>query len=844
MKYMDGYNLNGDWDLTYAEGRRRMVPEQYMADNLSGRETWTARVPETVQQTLIRCGLLGDPYIGTNTLAARWTEDVYWIYRRKITLSADEAAVPWLLRFEGLECDAQVLVNGEVAGTWCNANYPAEFDVTGMLREGGNLIVVKLSSGLLKAASKPVTAGWEPETAVLTKMMWLRKPQYQHGWDWNPRFVNVGITGSVDLIRLDSLSLRQCSVYAVLDDDYKSAEVTVRCDLEGGSGSYAVTAEIAETGTRAEESFCPDTGRELISLYLKIENPQLWYPRNYGDQPLYTLILRIRESAGAEVMREEKQFGVRKASIDQPIDPAGGRFFHLTVNGENIFCKGGNFVPPDLIYHSVSDERYIQLAEEAAAAGFNLLRIWGGGILAPESLCNACDRLGILIWHDFLFACSDYPGTDPDFEKSLKEEAVLQVRSSCHHPSLVVWCGNNEVQQTNPDRGRPGSPFEIIFLRDLAEITAAEDPRAVYWPASPHSAPGLYPNDPAIGDQHPWGVTLGFYNQMEGHDRLDFTAYRHYTDRFANEGGVLGASTVETLEQFLPQQERHLFSHSWCHHDNLHGGMRERGIGGYGNAVEMVRKWTAAAPETLSIAEYSFISQIVHAEGLKEYICNYRRRMWDSSAAVFWMYNDSWPATHSWTVLDYYLRRKAAFYSVKRSFAPFIIVLTEESGRVFVYAVNETKNEAAGLLRFGLFSFSGAYPFERKTEVRVPAKTSLQLASFNTREWRNRRQEAAFAFFSAQDIVVRQRLFGLPFGDLDFSKSGITADHDDEKSVYISKNFVWSVCLEEDSSSYDNCFDLYPGEEHVVHRMKNGSDPKIIGTGSDFLIEKGTNAAR
>jgi beta-mannosidase len=218
--------------------------------------------------------------------------------------------------------------------------------------------------------------------------------------------------------------------------------------------------------------------------------------------------------------------------------------------------------------------------------------------------------------------------------------------------------------------------------------------------------------------------------------------------------------------------------------------------------------------------------------------------MWDSSAAVFWMYNDSWPATHSWTVLDYYLRRKAAFYSVKRSFAPFIIVLTEESGRVFVYAVNETKNEAAGLLRFGLFSFSGAYPFERKTEVRVPAKTSLQLASFNTREWRNRRQEAAFAFFSAQDIVVRQRLFGLPFGDLDFSKSGITADHDDEKSVYISKNFVWSVCLEEDSSSYDNCFDLYPGEEHVVRRMKNGSDPKIIGTGSDFLIEKGTNAAR
>ncbi len=821
-----------------------MVPEQYMAVNLAGRETWTASVPETVQQTLIRYGLLEDPNIGTNTLAARWTEEVYWIYRRKITLSENEAAAPWLLRFEGLECDAQVLVNGKEAGVWCSANYPAEFEITGLVAEGENLIVVKLSSGLLKAASKPVAAGWEPETAVLTKMMWLRKPQYQHGWDWNPRFVNVGITGSVDLVRLDSVSLSWCSVFAVLDAGYASADVTVRCGIRGGKGGkIRISAEIPEAGCEAEEELVLKGGEELLRLDLKLENPRLWFPRGYGDQALYGLVLRISDEAGTEIIKEEKVFGVRHVSIDQPEDPGGGRYFHITINGKAVFCKGGNFVPPDLIYHSVPDERYEKLAEEAAEANFNLLRIWGGGVLAPESLCTACDRLGILIWHDFLFACSDYPGTDPDFEESVKEEAVRQVRAKSHHPALIVWCGNNEVQQTNPDRGAPGSPFEILFLRDLADIVAEEDPRAEYWPASPHSAPGLHPNDPSIGDQHPWGVSLGFYNQLEDRDRLDFTAYREYTDRFANEGGVLGASPAETIEQFLPSAERRLFSHSWCHHDNLHGGMRNKGSGGYGNAVEMVRKWTSVAVQSLSIREYSFISQIVHAEGLREYISNYRRRMWNSSASVFWMYNDSWPTTHSWTILDYYLRRKAAFYSVKRCFEPVILVITEESEEVCVYLVNESSEEAAGILRCGLCSFAGGYPVDRQTNVRVLPWTSKCIASFKTREWKDRRREAAFAFFSAGGRTVRQRLFGLPFGELEFSKSKINTEREDKKAAFQSEHFVWAVRLEEASSCADNFFDLYPGEKHLLPLPKDGRVPEIRMSGSDFLIMKGLKEA-
>ncbi|HEX2950026.1 MAG TPA: glycoside hydrolase family 2 protein, partial [Armatimonadota bacterium] len=566
-------------------------------------------------------------------------------------------------------------------------------------------------------------------------------------------------------------------------------------------------------------------------LTIDVENPRLWWPRGHGDQNRYTV--EVAFEASGETQTVTRRTGVRLVEIDQSSHPATGKHFIIKINGRPIFCKGGNWVPADLLYSTVTPERIHDLVSLAINANFNTLRVWGGGSFASEALCDACDENGILLWHDFLFACAKFPGDHPEFAAEVRREVTYAVRELAHHPAMVVWCGNNEIEMGDWAWGYDNTcrthPHYAIFHHDIPRIVMEENPAIVEWISSPYSPDYKSPNDPTVGDQHPWEVSLGTHGP-------DWWHYRSYVDRFPNEGGVLGMSSLGTLQQFLPESERYVGSPSWDHHDNPFARL-SRTPDALGRTYESVQFWTGRDPMAMEWENYAFTSSLLQAEGLYEYISNYRRRMFSSSSAIFWMYNDSWPTTHGWTIIDYYLRKKLSFHPVRRAFQPITVVVAEENDRVTIFGVNDTPASWSGELRYGLFTLHGGLPKDKSLQVLLPANASTPLAEFTLAEWQQLglHESGAFALLRQHDTTVAQhRLFLERFKDLNFAEPDVHIDLRDGLLTLTADTFVWGVCLDlnGDADLADNCFDLLPGIPYTLPWDTTLGEPTIHAIGS------------
>lgn len=828
-------SLNGTWGLTYVEGVPLVASDYYTATAFRGRRLLPAAVPAPVHKVLLDAGLLEDPRIGMNSLKARWVEEAYWIYRHTFRVPAEAMEQRAWLAFDRLEYDATVWLNGQEIGCHANAHRPARFDVTGRLRPADNLLVVQVTTGMQQSADRPSGEYGARDMERMTKRLFHRKPQYQTGWDWNPRLTNVGILGDVRVEWRSGPRLAQVAVFAVPRDDLSSATVHVRTVIEGTRNEPeegVLRAKIVETGREASMPVCIAPGEARYDLTIPIEQPRLWWPVGQGEPFRYTVECSLEVSGDRQaVMRKT---GVRRVEMDQSPHPEGGRYCTLRINNRPVFCKGGNWVPADLLYSTVDAARYRELVDLAVRANFNMLRIWGGGLFADHALCEACDEAGVLIWHDFLFACAKYPGDDPVFVDEVRRETTWAVRELAHHPSLVVWCGNNEIEWFDANEGfgttYRARPHYALFHRDIPRIVREEDASTLFWLSSPWSPDLQYPNDPTCGDQHPWGVSILTPGPA------DWWQYREYVDRFPNEGGVLGASSPATLRQFLPENERFLFSPSWEHHDNPFAcTAQERGE--LGRAYATVELWTGRDPLKMPLEEYAFVSALMQAEGLQEYILNYRRRMFSSASAVFWMYNDSWPVSHGWTIVDYYRRRKLSYHPVRRAFQPVTVVVTCDESDVAVFGVNETSKPWSGELRCGLFALAGGLPRDQRLAVTLPPGAATLAARFPRSEWDalDRKRSGAFATLSQGGRTVAQhRLFVERFKDLAFVEPRIEMSSSRGELTLRADAFVWAVCLDVDGESTiaDNCFDLLPGIAYTMPWNADLGQPRIVRIGS------------
>ena len=824
------YSLDGLWKIKGIDGRRGS-PESFCAEIVDERTFIPAQVPGEVHLDLLRLGLIGDPRLGTEALRSRWVEEQYWVYRR--TFDAPPAALSaqkaWLV-FEGLDLYAEVYLNGVLVGGHHNAFRPCRLDVTGRLRPGQNSLAVLLDAGL-HAVGELSAAEYMPgrDDAPLHKRMWLRKPQYQFAWDWNPRLVNVGIFRPSRLEWAQQARIDQVTIYPELAADRMQATLQVRAHLEN-VGPQPLVASIRVNlpevpGCVVTQEVILPPGLSTQQLAMTLDRPRLWWPRPHGDQPLYTVQVEL-EVAGEVADQVVRRTGIRSVCIQRDPHPQGGEYFTIQVNGVPIFCKGGNWVPADMIYADVDANRYRALINEAVNENMNILRIWGGGLYVDHEFLDACDEAGVMVWHDCIFACSKYPAGDPGFLDEVRREITFVSRELSPHPSLLVWCGNNELEwgawDWGYDHGR-AHPDYALFHLELPRIFAREDPSRPYWPSSPYSPNNLPPNMPTIGDQHPWHVSI-----ME--DRENFYAYRQDVSRFPNEGGALGCSSPATLRQFLPENERHYLSQSWEYHDNE--------INSRANSLmneEWFATWLGMKPGDLSLDDYAFYSGALQAEALLEYINNFRRRMWSTSSAIFWMYNDSWPVTHGWTTVDYYLRHKLAYHVVRRAFDPIQVIPALEDNHLVILGINDTLQPWEGETRYGLARYDGHERQEQSASVVLAPNAATILGRMPLPEQIAANQNIAYATLWQNGLPVRQnRLMFAHHKEVRWSRPEISCIREGSHCVFSSPIYVWAICLDPDGDNGvpDDMFDLLPGIPYRIAWPPDKELPSITRWGN------------
>ncbi|MCX7869022.1 MAG: hypothetical protein N2322_03630, partial [Terrimicrobiaceae bacterium] len=416
-----------------------------------------------------------------------------------------------------------------------------------------------------------------------------------------------------------------------------------------------------------------------------------------------------------------------------------------------------------------------------------------------------------------IYACCRYPVHEKDYFDHAVREARWQMRRLARHASLVVVCGNNEIETGHWNWGWEAgglqSPDHGFFHITLARILEQENRGVFYWPSSPHSPPdpltGATPNpeDERTGDQHPW--SLGFYD-------TDFRKYRRMVCRFPNEGGVLGPPSLPTLLECLPEGHRHRGSFAWLLHENSVAYWSEPSA-----ADAQIEQWTGVSVESLSLEDFVYWGGLVQGEGLREYCENFRRRMFESSAAVFWMFNDTWPAVRSWTPVDYRLRRTPSFHPVRRAMQPVAVVLSEEDGRVRAHGINDSAVAVEAALEWGVFGFDGSEVMREQAAVSLPANCSTVLAEFEAAVVGDDSRNLAYAILHdgrPEAPISRARLVRELPAAWKLEKPRVSVEWDGKRAVFSSPVFVWGVCLDlvGELPLADNFFDLFPNRPYGI----------------------------
>jgi beta-mannosidase len=558
------------------------------------------------------------------------------------------------------------------------------------------------------------------------------------------------------------------------------------------------------------------------TAYLQIANPRLWWTHDVGEPALYMLRVILRQD-GCELGQQRQQVGIRTLELDQSPDTAepGTRFFRFVLNGVPIFARGANWIPAHSFVGTIPDERYETQLVAAQAANMNMLRIWGGGIYEHDIFYELCNRLGILVWQDFMFACAMYPEDNPTFVYEVEAEARYQVRRLRNHPCLALWCGNNENQWLHdriyweqPEYAVPGS---LYYDKMLPQVVQELDGKTPYWPGSPYG--GNDYNSMEDGDVHNWQVWHGnlprHFGEKPGVDRSpEGVSYLHYAKdmgRFISEFGMHASPVYETLRRNIPADQLYHHSPSMDHHNKDNPK----------NKGDSLMLTVTGLPTNLE--EYIDYSMIAQAEGLKFGIEHFRRRKPHCSGTLFWQFNDCWPVL-SWSVLDYYGVGKAGYFYAKRAYAPVLASFKQrEDGGIEMWITNDTLHDVTDSITVRSGTFAGAPLWEESRQVTVPANSSQAVWCWDA-EHITARPDSYLSVRSTGQIFPANRHFFAPIKDLQRTpvqpEITITSNGEHELHVHLHAlaytYFVHLTVPDEHTSFSDNYFDLEAGESRTI----------------------------
>ncbi len=708
-----------------------------------------ATVPGGVHTDLLALGKIPDPFVADNEKRVMWVAEQDWDYRH--TFQADATVMgedKVYLVADGLDTLATVTLNGQVLGATDNMFRHYQWDVKPLLKSGDNELLIQFRSPVAFCAAEDVKRPLKGVTQAIPGGPHLRKAPCQFGWDWGPMLPPIGVWQDIRLegrsvARLEDVHLRQrhgggsvAVSAAVAVESWQDAPLSVQFVLTAHSGAQQQTTEAV--------------GGETAALAMAVADPQLWWPNGYGAQPLYKVDV-VLFTGEHELDRRSCQMGLRTIELRQQPDE-WGESFTFVVNGVPIFAKGSDWIPAHSFPTQITDVFLEQLIRDAALTHQNMLRVWGGGFYEEDRFYDFCDRYGILVWQDFVFACSIYPLDREDFVANLRQEMFENVRRLRHRASLALWCGNNEMEwgweswgwaaphidsqqmaslhklaETFPpvrnlleiaEQVKPLNDWQVLrdayltfFHTTLPAWVKEWDPDGIYWPSSPSSdTPFRNVNGQDRGDAHYWDVW---------HGRKPFTAYRSQYPRFMSEFGFQALPPLATVSTYASEPDWNMTSYIMEHHQRS----------GTGNGL-MLAQMTDNYRTAKDFPSLVYLSMMLQAEGIRYGVEHWRRNMNRVSGTLYWQLNDCWPVA-SWSSLDSFGRWKALHYATRRYYAPVLLSLHDRGPLIDIHVTSDLQQPWAGTVRWSLETVAGEAVEQGEVAVQTAPQSDTQVCSLD-----------------------------------------------------------------------------------------------------------------
>lgn len=652
----------------------------------AGTDKWlSATVPGTIHQDLIRHKLIPTPFYGKNEDKIQWVENEEWEYRTSFLVSGQQLEYEnVLLLLEGLDTYADVYLNGALLVKADNMFVGYRIPVKSVLRKGLNQLTVYFHSPIRQTLPQYHSNGFnypaDNDHSDKHLSVFTRKAPYSYGWDWGIRMVTSGIWRPVSLYFYNAAAIADYYVrQTLLTDDV--ATVSNELVIDHVSRKVPVKIEISvhlkdSLITKAEKNITLLPGSNDVNLPIKIDHPQRWMPNGWGEPVLYDFSVRI-VCSGQVVASKSHHIGLRTVRVVNEKDK-DGESFYFEVNGIPMFVKGANYIPQDAMLPSVTTERYQHLFRSVREANMNMIRVWGGGVYEDDCFYKLADENGILIWQDFMFACTPYP-SDPVFMKRVEAEADYNIRRLRNHASLAMWCGNNEILEALKYWGyqkkfvpevyqEMWQSYDKLFHQLLPAKVKELDADRFYLHSSPYFANWGRPESWGVGDSHNWGIWYG---------KKPFESADEDIPRFMSEFGFQSFPEMKTIATFASPEDYRIESEVMTAH-------QKSSIGNSLIRTYMERDYKV--PEKFE--DFVYVGLLLQGKGIRYGLEAHRRNRPYCMGTMYWQLNDSWPVV-SWSGIDYYGNWKALHYEAKRAFEPILISPLQKNDSLYVYLISD-----------------------------------------------------------------------------------------------------------------------------------------------------------
>ena len=681
--------MNTGWKFALAGDIKTAVK---IPDTIIPGKWFDAEVPGTIHTDLLNLKLIDDPYYSDNELSLGWISENDWIYKTEFEFNPVNKK-NYELALGGIDTVADVYLNGSKIYSCFNMFVEYKITIDKYLKQGKNELSIYFHSPVKFAESEEKRYGKIP-VELNSYRVFIRKAQYSFGWDWGPSFPTSGIRKNIylrEVLEAEIESIR----FDTLKITKSKASVKVTAGIK--SGSKAVNKLHVKIGGIEKVISVRDERSYEIEFLLK--DPQLWRPNGEGNRFLYDLELWLLNSDGKELDHKIKRVGIRIIELIR--NAKKDNCFKFRVNGRDIFAKGVNWIPADSFLNRVTPDKYSKLLEYAESANMNIVRVWGGGIYESDYFYELCDELGLLVWQDFMFACGSYP-EHKEFVDNVKKEVEQNVKKLQHHPSIALWCGNNENEwiwyqkQSTPYKKMPGYKIYHDVIPSLLKVY---DPLRPYHASSPFGD-DEDPNSFKSGNTHQWEIWSKW---------IDYTDVENDRSLFVSEFGFQGPANKDTFEKVIPRKNRKVYDRIFeFHNKQIEGPER------------IWRFLSAHLPLTTNWNDFFYLAQLNQGFALETCLEHWQTNG-RTNGSIIWQINDSWPVT-SWAIIDYDLKPKLAYHFVKNVFSPQLIYFSEEDVIIKVKLQNQSTDEFKGTYRLAVIdTSSGKIIDEQKSKVKTKA---------------------------------------------------------------------------------------------------------------------------